>query len=226
MDDTRKFVKTELHDPDALLFFLSHDGVDAVTKAALKAYRRLRTNGNAVRVDYDVSKAQRGTGFGRLYAEGASLQSFSRDVRGALAGKLYLEVDAVNAHPTMLERLCETRGWHHTALRRYVGEREALLVSVYALYGCSRSIAKELFLTLSFGGALGRWCASNGVADSGAGDADARAARAFLAAYAAEMVDASGSSLNASTLSTHAWARVWSLRLMPCCFTCAPAMRA
>ena len=157
MDDTRKFVKTELHDPDALLFLLSHDGVDAVTKAALKAYRRLRTNGNAVRVDYDVSKAQRGTGFGRLYAEGASLQSFSRDVRGALAGKLYLEVDAVNAHPTMLERLCETRGWHHTALRRYVGEREALLVSVSALYGCSRSIAKELFLTLSFGGALGHW---------------------------------------------------------------------
>lgn len=48
-------------------------------------------------------------GYGRFFAQGSlSLQSFPREIRHTIAGDYYQDIDIVNAHPVILEHLCES----------------------------------------------------------------------------------------------------------------------
>jgi hypothetical protein len=92
--------------------------------------------------------------FGRLYPKRErggstpSLQGLKRDVRKALAHDQYTDVDMVNAHPMILSQLFLKLGLACPALQRYVAEREAVLAET----GLGRDVAKQVFLTLMYGG--------------------------------------------------------------------------
>lgn len=104
------------------------------------------------------SQSPHSKGYGRVYAEGAlSLQSFSKPVRGALGHKLYVEVDMCNAHPTVLDQVCEFHGLQHGNIHSYVLTRDERLKSVCARCDCTRGDAKNLFLSLIYGGTIEQW---------------------------------------------------------------------
>ena len=75
-------------------------------KEQIYAYRK-KINGNGyVKVNYKHKKGV--LNVGRYFAEGAlSLQSFKKQIRHTLARDYYVDVDMVNAHPTILMQYCK-----------------------------------------------------------------------------------------------------------------------
>lgn len=70
-------------------------------------------------------------GRGRQFAAGGlSLQSFPRVVRGGLARGLYYDLDFVNAHPTIISRMCRDRGFVPTFLSSYISDRDAVIGAI------------------------------------------------------------------------------------------------
>lgn len=148
-----KHVKTERFDINIMQQLLCHDGVDAETKRLLKAYKRKRENGNFVQVVYEYGKSMKALKRGRVYPQrGLGLQGFPSDVRCALAGKYYWDLDMVNSQPAILYQLCERNGWRCDRLKDYVLNRSAHLAMIMSELDCSRDDAKVLCLTIMFGG--------------------------------------------------------------------------
>ncbi len=95
-------------------------------------------------------------GVGRLYAhDGVSLVQLTRSVRRLLCEPSMLDIDVVNAHPSMLLQLAERNDWPCAALREYVDDRDTVLASI----DVERAKAKRLVLKLLFGGAPGEYAA-------------------------------------------------------------------
>ena len=132
--------------------------VDRDQLAQLKSLeKRLRAQGgDHHRLDFALPDPQVCVDdlFGRLYPKRErggstpSLQGLKRDVRKALAHDQYTDVDMVNAHPVILSQLFLKLGLACPALERYVAEREAVLAET----GLGRDVAKQVFLTLMYGG--------------------------------------------------------------------------
>ena len=132
--------------------------VDRDQLAQLKSLeKRLRAQGgDHHRLDFALPDPQVCVDdlFGRLYPKRErggstpSLQGLKRDVRKALAHDQYTDVDMVNAHPAILSQLFLKLGLACPALERYVAEREAVLAET----GLGRDVAKQVFLTLMYGG--------------------------------------------------------------------------
>lgn len=130
---------------------------DVPKEDRLKLNRYLKTieNGNHKKVLYRLGKSMRTANLplGRLCAvDGMGLQSFSRDIRAALAGRFYWDIDVVNAMPTILIQYCEKNGWVCPALKRYVETREEVLEEVMRELGIARWEAKEKIVALYNGG--------------------------------------------------------------------------
>lgn len=148
-----KIVKTELFDADAMVGLSNHEGVSSEVKRLLKAYRKLRTNGNNVQVVYEYGKHLKILKKGRLYpTKGLGLQAFPSDVRSALAQKYYWDIDMVNCQPVLLVQLCDKMGWMCDSLRDYVINRSEKLHELMVYFDCDRDRAKEVCLSILFGG--------------------------------------------------------------------------
>lgn len=155
---TMKYVKREQFDPTILKQILNHDGIGYDTKQQLKRYNKKRTNGNVVEVIYDYASSYRGVPVGRVYvAGGIGLQAFERDVRNALARKLYHDVDIENAHASILLTICRENGWMCDKLAEYVNHRELILRRIVRHYNCDRKDAKGLMLRQMFLGSPDAW---------------------------------------------------------------------
>jgi len=116
-----KLVKSEVYDVDAMAELLIHDGVPSDVKRLLRAYKKMKVNGNEVQVVYEYGK---GLDSGRIYTQrGLGLQTFPSDVRAALAQKYYWDVDMVNSQPVILLAKCKEYGWLCPALEEYVQNR-------------------------------------------------------------------------------------------------------
>ena len=83
---------------------------------------------------------------GRLYSDGASLQSVPRFIRGALCGDGMIDVDASNCHPQLLLYMCKLNDIPCHYLMTYIQNRESSLKDLMESEGISRSDAKALFL--------------------------------------------------------------------------------
>jgi hypothetical protein len=110
------FLCWEYADVDRLARWLD-TGLDRRPGAARAFLVQALKNNGFVLVEYRYSAA----GFGRLWACGPSLQKLTREARGAAVGERCLDVDLVNAFPSLLDELT---GRRHEALHAYVVRRE------------------------------------------------------------------------------------------------------
>ena len=148
-----KTVKTERFDVDALANLLNSDKIDESTKKLLRKYKRMRKNGNQVTVVYEFGTHFRRRRIGRITPEnGVGLQGFPSDVRAYLAMPYYFDVDMKNAQPVILLKICKEKGWPCEKLEEYVNNRSKWLENIMAIMNCSRAEAKELCLSVMFGG--------------------------------------------------------------------------
>ena len=147
--------KIEVFDVEFARALKAHPDIPKEERDKLKRYLKKCENVNHVRVVYKLGKLMRTQhlNLGRLCAsEGIGLQTFSRDVRAALAGRYYFDVDVVNAQPTIILQYCEREGWECSALRRYVETREEVLEEMERNLGIERWEAKQRVISLLNGG--------------------------------------------------------------------------
>lgn len=111
-------------------------------------------------------------GFGRFHPVGGNgLAAMSKKLRHTISRGVNRDYDIVNAHPVILSHLCHEYGFSCPTLDKYIENREEHLKST----GMSRRNAKKLFLTLTNGGGVESFSASN-ISSS-----------AFVSKYADEM---------------------------------------
>jgi len=129
----------------------------------LALYSKKTENINEVITRYGLGKRMKHEekNIGRLVAEGGvGLQTFCRDVRNALGGHYYHDLDIVNALPTILSQMCAKRGWLCDHLNRYIESREEVISDVMDLLRREgsvreedlRSVAKERVIAIYTGG--------------------------------------------------------------------------
>lgn len=76
----------------------------------------------------DVSYRQQGQHkTGRRFSEGGSLQGLHRQIRHAIAGELYHDLDIENAHPTFARQVARDLNVAHPLLDTYVDNRDACI---------------------------------------------------------------------------------------------------
>ena len=110
----------------------------------------------------DVAYRQQGQHkTGRRFSEGMGLQGLHRQIRHAIAGTLYYDLDIENAHPTFARQISRELGVAHPLLDSYVDERDACIqrwigTTVPSLDGPvtldSRGAVKNHVLKLLYGG--------------------------------------------------------------------------
>lgn len=147
--------KIEVFDADFASELKANPDIPKEERDKLRRYLKKCENVNHVKVVYKLGKLMRtqSLNLGRLCAtDGIGLQCLSRDVRSALAGRYYWDVDVVNAQPTLIAQYCEREGWECNALRRYVETREEVLEEMERNLGIERWEAKERVIALLYGG--------------------------------------------------------------------------
>ncbi|HNL81758.1 MAG TPA: hypothetical protein PKG56_00055 [Chitinophagaceae bacterium] len=126
---------------------LASDEISDEQKKKLNFYRKKINNGY-ISVDYCYSDMKQG----RLNAVGASLQSFKRKIRHTLAKDIYLDIDIVNAGPTILQQYCQKNDIECEMLDRYVKYREKWLKELMDFHEITRDQAKEMIIILTYMG--------------------------------------------------------------------------
>ena len=90
---------------------------------------------------------------GRWHAvKSRSLQCLSRVARHTMCVGSYVDVDIVNAHPTLLQHLCRQSNWDCPQLTDYVERRATLLGELCGVAGCVQDHAKQVYLAVFNGG--------------------------------------------------------------------------
>jgi hypothetical protein len=122
-------------------------------EASILALRRLMGEvfeGKLI-VTYE-KKRYDGTPWGRLYPRGPSMALLPIELRHTLCRDRYVDVDMVNAHPTLLRYFCRSNGVRCPAIDGYVEDRERFLEDVSGELGVDRKSAKEAVLAAIYGG--------------------------------------------------------------------------
>ena len=152
---------TEEADLDAGAYLLTHwdqliprslhsQGQGVPPERALELFL-LSARARRVEVTYRKSKSE--SEQGRWHAlKSRSLQCLSRVARHTMCVGSYVDVDVVNAHPTLLLHLCRQSNWDCPQLSAYVEDRDKLLTDLCGVAGCSRDHAKQVYLAVLNGG--------------------------------------------------------------------------
>ena len=91
-------------------------------------------------------KHAKGTNDGRLFVDDIGLQRIWAKFRGVLCDGIYVDLDMVNAHPTLLLHICRKNNIACEYLETYVMSRESKLCGLMKDQNTSRAEAKKLFL--------------------------------------------------------------------------------
>lgn len=120
----------------------------------LKYKNNIKFNKGFVRYD----KTRELGGFGRVFPyQSLGLFSFRKQIRGALAKNLYIDVDISNAHPSLLLQIAQSNELECKYLAKYVNNREKYLNLVATTYDVSQDTAKNLFIILLYLGSFSKW---------------------------------------------------------------------
>lgn len=111
---------------------------------------------NTAFVRYDKVKDL--NNFGRVIPyKSLGLFSFRKQIRGALAYGLYVDIDISNCHPTLLLQIAENNNISCKYLKKYVINRDKYIKLVMETYNCSKDDAKTLFIILLYFGSFSKW---------------------------------------------------------------------
>ena len=97
-------LRSEMFNADAMenLLRLPRGTIPSDTVKMLQRYKKRKTNGNTVLIQYDFSVGCRSIKKGRLYPTPfLGLTVFPKEVRAALAQDLYSELDLKNCQPIL-----------------------------------------------------------------------------------------------------------------------------
>ena len=144
--------KTERFNSSRLLQLLNNPNVPSDEKAKLRAIKNNAYNLCYLNVTYKLGGTAKMEQLGRYYAmKGIGAQSLSRDIRNALYGEYYHDIDIVNCQPTLLYQICEREGWKCDNLKEFCYNREKLLEKICEALGCDRTEAKKQATAIMFG---------------------------------------------------------------------------
>lgn len=148
--------KTEEFDVDFARQLIDDKNIPKDEREKLRKYVKNRSAGNKHETTYKLGRHLKHEFLGRLCAlRGESLQGMSKDIRNALGGAFYWDLDFVNAQPTLLAQYAEKKGWKCDAVKAYTERREELLSEICEALQCERWYAKEKVIKLVFGAGSG-----------------------------------------------------------------------
>lgn len=132
-------------------------------KDQLIKYLALIKNGKA-KIQY---KRPKNINYGRVSPTNAlGLFSLRRGLRHTLAIEKYIDIDILNAQPTILLQLCEQNNITCNYLKLYVNNRDNILNEVINKYNVTKDTAKQLFIILLFYGSFNSWIQNNNIIDN------------------------------------------------------------
>jgi hypothetical protein len=124
-------------------------------KEQLTAYRNIIKKGYA---NVKYSKVKVMAGWGRVNPnKGLGLFNIRRELRQTLSKGYYVDIDAENAHPSVLLQVCKANKITCKYLEEYVTNRDKHLQETMELYNVSRDQAKRLFIILMYLGGFEGW---------------------------------------------------------------------
>lgn len=145
--------KTELYDVDMMENLLRHDGVSEDMKKNLRMYKKRRTNGNRVPIQYGFGKGCASLKVGRISPQPhLGLAVFPGDIRASLAQKFYWDIDIVNCQPVICSQLARKFSLATPALDEYIEKREEILDEIKKNHTLTRTEAKDICIAVLFGG--------------------------------------------------------------------------
>ena len=105
-------------------------------------YLNSKINGEKL-VRYNYIK---GRNDGRLFGEANSIQGLPTNIRGFICDGITTDIDMINAHPTILKKLCEEHNIECPNLCLYINERKKLLNKIAQDDNISYELAKQKIL--------------------------------------------------------------------------------
>jgi len=144
--------KTEKFNSSRLAQLLNNPSTTADDRTILRAIKSGTRNLCYYDVTYKLGKSVKMEAIGRYYPIKGGGQSLSRDIRAALYGEFYHDVDIVNAQPTILTQYCDKNGWKCDALKDYVQHRDERMKEAHEFMGGDRAEIKQKINQIIFGG--------------------------------------------------------------------------
>lgn len=145
--------KTETFDIDFALDILKNGNLSKDDKETLQRYVKARVRGNQVEVVYKLCKDKKSIHLGRLYPnKWIGLQNIQKDIRAALAGSKYWDIDTKNGCYTLITQLCRSHNLATPCMDRYVEERDEILDDTAQQLDIPREEAKQKIAAILFGG--------------------------------------------------------------------------
>jgi len=86
-----------------------------------------------------------------------------RPTRHALCKDIYVDVDMVNCHPSILSQICKQHKHPCPKLDKYVSSAKQYRSDIESYHQCSRDTAKRLPISLMMGGTYGGWIEDNDI---------------------------------------------------------------
>lgn len=133
--------------------------IDDDSKKQLKSYlRKWDKKEKAFRIEYETE----GLCIGRKYAKKSlSLQNFKRKIRETLVFDTHTDIDIENCHFQILSQYCKKNNLNCPCIDDYIQNRNIRLQEIINLFDTSRKIAKELFITILYGGNIINYSCEN-----------------------------------------------------------------
>jgi len=124
-------------------------------KEQLEKYLKL-FKGNICDVTYKFSNDM---SLGRVYPhKSLSLCTIRREIRHTIARDYYVDIDIKNCHPVLLNHLCELNDIDNEKLSKYINNRDEIINNVIKEYQVTKDEAKNLFISIIYGGSFSSWC--------------------------------------------------------------------
>ena len=135
------------------------DARDKSQQALLKILYDGRTKGQLTGkrvVTYRLSTSTPGKmGYGRYYGGDGSLETLEQDMRATLCSELYVDLDIVNAHPTMIVQYAKRNfDLDMPHLQSYVTDRDGFFKKMHGDYDLEESIVKNAIIIILYNGAI------------------------------------------------------------------------
>ena len=139
----RYIILYEICDKVKLKYILENNDFNGEVNNLAKNYYDSLDNDGCKRIVYKQTCDKN-----RYYADSSCLTYLKKEIRNSIMPKNIKDIDMVNAHPVILNYLCQKNNMDCNIMKNYIESRELILSS----FSVNRKIVKELFLTILNGG--------------------------------------------------------------------------